>query len=96
MDHTVRTATLSSPLGDLLLTARDGALAEIALMEATPECGRIGAPNGWPRECEQHEERDHAERPNGPHVAAQSLPCVLPIRQRRPRIEMFWLADFIE
>ena len=44
MDHTVRTATLSSPLGDLLLTARDGALAEIALMEATPECGRIGAP----------------------------------------------------
>ena len=43
MDHTVRRATLSTPLGDLLLIAREGALAEIDLMEATPGRSRIDA-----------------------------------------------------
>jgi methylated-DNA-[protein]-cysteine S-methyltransferase len=44
MDDTVRTVTLSSPLGDLLLTVRDGALAQIDLTEATPGRGGIDAP----------------------------------------------------
>jgi methylated-DNA-[protein]-cysteine S-methyltransferase len=52
MDDTVRTATVSSPLGDLLLTARDGGLAGVDLTEASPgrgdwaPCVRAAEPAG--------------------------------------------------
>ena len=44
MDETIRRAIVSSPLGDLLLTTRDGRLAGVDLLEASAGCDPGDAP----------------------------------------------------